>query len=827
MANYITETLNRFIDSKDEILDYLTGQYMDSLENHVLDLGDQREELGNMMFVRVLSYRRTGDEQSDLNHTKNAMTACLAYCHNIDAAFGYFIVSDKDIISLYLAVEENETAQIVEYLNAQLRDVSISKGFIPPENFYRLTRYSGVITGDVFFDEQTVDTVLSSILKKNSFIGIIAIPESNKKIHDYLDGLQTLKKTADRIFDRAKQSLFRYSQNHNIDRINEILERKIGYYSDTSEAFWKMCIWYGSETERDAPLIAQSVTGIMNAKNKNQDESARCFRTAQTVLSNGHFYLPLSHYLDVQYEYPVSLYKPSLISYISTSHLSSLLQLPLSSVNGFRVFEMEKNADSIHLFDSNYETANSSSLILGTDRESGLPSHINYNDLTEHVLVTGATGSGKTNTVFTFLKDLHDNRIPALIIEPSKNDYYKLAPEIRGLKIFSFGRNADALQINPCVPEEGTIIANHIDSLLYAFSGAFEMEEPTRLALDGLLKFAYESCGWKMSDIAARERRQYPTIKMLLELLPVFVSDHLEYGREVNANVSGSLVNRLSYLNTGILGGAMNTLDSISGRELTESNTLIELNDLSLDTKSLITMLVLIKADQYLRHTGASDTLRNVVVLEEAHNVFANTSMSGISDSRRNASDFLSNMLSQIRAYGTGIIIADQGASQINETAVSNTKVKIIHSTGKESDADAVKFAMNLSDAQKRMIPSLAKGEAIVSVRGTGITSRVQINHYQCRIINNYSCILCPKARICDRFNLMTSAVIQRKNMYALNILSMRYDPKQLRKTVNAISQSISWEWDDLCLLGILLEELTIGPLDKRNIISLYMCTEN
>lgn len=60
---------------------------------------------------------------------------------------------------------------------------------------------------------------------------------------------------------------------------------------------------------------------------------------------------------------------------------------------------------------------------------------------------------------------------------------------IPDLDVYSAGQDAKWLSIDPFTPEYGTVIGNHIDSLLYAFSGAFEMETPTRLALSGLLKY--------------------------------------------------------------------------------------------------------------------------------------------------------------------------------------------------------------------------------------------------------------------------------------------------------------------------------------------------
>ena len=71
----------------------------------------------------------------------------------------------------------------------------------------------------------------------------------------------------------------------------------------------------------------------------------------------------------------------------------------------------------------------------------------------------------------------------------------------------------------------------------------------------------------------------------MLLFLPEYVEKHLPYSDEVKNNILGSLVNRLSSMNSGIIGESANSDHPISGKELCSGTVLVELDDLSIETK--------------------------------------------------------------------------------------------------------------------------------------------------------------------------------------------------------------------------------------------------
>lgn len=828
MPNYYKECYNQFIDHAMEIYEYLSGTYMDVYDSRWIDVQEPGFEVGKLQFIQVLRYRRTGSPQSDFDHINSAMQMNLRYCAGLGVSFGYFIVSCNAEITIYLGIEEESTERFISNMRAAIPDVVVSKGFISSMALQKVSAHCGMIHGNISFQKVMLDKILSTFSNVNGIIALIAKPMVRRDVSRYALELSHLKQMTERLMGNEtppnlRTELIRHSW---IPKLDSFLESSINYYEDASEEFWRYCMWFGSDDRQDLEYLGNSLRAVLNSHNINKIDKARCHYTLRNPFRYGSLFLPITDYSKLRYEISDALKKPSLISYIATSDLASFIQLPSVSVNGLEVIQMEKEKDSVNLFEINYGRKPRRGILLGVDHRLGIPYYLNVDDLTEHLLVTGATGAGKTNTVMLLTRGIHDAGIPLLIIEPSKKDYWHLGSIMRKLRIFSFGKDAELLKINPLIPEEGIIIANHIDNLLYAFSGAFDMEPPTKFALDGLLKYTYERFGWKMDEITYHSNRKFPKISDMLSLLPEYMNLHLPYGEEVKSNILGSIVNRLSSLNSGMIGESVNSSEVISGKELCSGTVLIELDDLSLEVKPFVAMLIMIKVEQYLRRQDASSVLRNAIVLEEAHNIFANVSDKTVSNTKKMASDFFSNMLSQIREYGVGIITADQGASRINDVVVSNSKIKITQSVVDSKDMEKIAFALNLSDVQKRVFPSLRTGEAIVSVRGNHIVSRIIVNRSEEKKIENIACIFCTKRLFCNRFNSVDMMPISRKMIYAQNIYDIRFNTMQLKNMVDMLAERLEWPSDwSLCLLGDLLsdESIRCGEREKRRIVETYL----
>ena len=104
---------------------------------------------------------------------------------------------------------------------------------------------------------------------------------------------------------------------------------------------------------------------------------------------------------------------------------------------------------------------------------------------------------------------------------------------------------------------------------------------------------------------------------------------------------------------------------------------------------------------------------RHLVVVEEAHRVMAHND--NPESPQYKAGLMISNFLSEVRAYGQGMMIVDQIPTRLIDDAIKNTNIKIIHRIVAADDADAMGDSIGLSRDQKRAISKLSVGQAVLS----------------------------------------------------------------------------------------------------------------
>jgi len=75
-------------------------------------------------------------------------------------------------------------------------------------------------------------------------------------------------------------------------------------------------------------------------------------------------------------------------------------------------------------------------------------------------------------------------------------------------------------------------------------------------------------------------------------------------------------------------------------------------------------------------------------------------------------------MLSEIRAYGEGVLIAEQIPTKLAPDAVKNTNLKIVHRLLAGDDREVLAATMNMSEAQSRYLTTLKPGQAVVHAEG-------------------------------------------------------------------------------------------------------------
>ena len=412
--------------------------------------------------------------------------------------------------------------------------------------------------------------------------------------------------------------------------------------------------------------------------------------------------------------------------------LAALTGLPRREVPGVRVLEVgyfDVTAES-----SGTEEITVGAILDGQDRtvgELGVP----LTTLNRHALVTGATGSGKSQTVRHLLEQLTRAGIPWLVIEPVKSEYAAMAGRIAAdgaeLTIINpADPTAIPLAVNPLAPEPGYPVQAHIDMVRALFLAAFDAREPFPQIMSQALQRAYESCGWDPVTGAglpgAAAPPAIPTLAQLQTASLEVISD-VGYGRELQADVRGFVDVRLRSLRTGSAGRFFEGGHPVDIGELLRRNVVLAIEDVANDEdKAFLIGTLIIRIVEHLRlraRTQTVDGLRHVIVIEEAHRLLR-ADREGAS---AHAVELFAGLLAEIRAYGEGLVIAEQIPAKLVPDVVKNTALKIVHRLPAIDDRQLVGATMNLDSEQSRQVVSFQPGIAAVFADGMDRPLRIRV----------------------------------------------------------------------------------------------------
>ncbi|MBB5960743.1 DNA helicase HerA-like ATPase [Saccharothrix tamanrassetensis] len=379
--------------------------------------------------------------------------------------------------------------------------------------------------------------------------------------------------------------------------------------------------------------------------------------------------------------------------------------------------------------------------VLDRNRQPVGPFTLSRDSLNRHVFVCGATGAGKSQTTRALLEAATSQGIPWLVVEPAKAEYRTMAARLGPrADVIVIRPGADYLPpagINPLEPAAGPggkrfPLQTHADMLRALFLASFESEEPFPQVLGAALNRTYTELGW---DLALGEPTtrgaapRYPTLTDLQHTAATVV-ENIGYSREITDNVRGFVAVRLSSLRLGTPGRFFENGHPIDFGELLTRNVVLEIEDVGDDRdKAFLMGTVLIRLIEHLRlvkqHPGGERVgLAHLSVFEEAHRLLRRTEGGGAT---AHAVEMFAGLLAEIRAYGEGLVIAEQIPGKLVPDVVKNTAVKIVHRLPAHDDRQAVGATMNVTDRQSGFIVTLPPGQAVVFSDGMDHPVLVQI----------------------------------------------------------------------------------------------------
>lgn len=425
---------------------------------------------------------------------------------------------------------------------------------------------------------------------------------------------------------------------------------------------------------------------------------------------------------------------------LTSSQLAAYVCFPGTETHGFSVTEVPD-------FDTVPPPLGADAVMLGPVVERSHVTTTGYGirpaKLTRHAFVTGVTGSGKTNTVFHLLRQTAEQGVPFLVLEPAKTEYRALLRDpVLGpsLRILTLGNeNVSPFRLNPLEVPEGIPVAVHLDLLRSVFNVSFGMWTPLPQILETSLHAVYTDRGWDITtganrrlDTGADRADACPSLGELVRKVEEIVP-RLGYEEKVTGDMRAALCTRLNSLRTGGKGRMLDTRRSQPVPALLEQPTVLELEGMGDDDdKAFMMGLLMIRLVEQRRTEGDTEGLRHLLVVEEAHRLLADTGSGGArseaeADVRGKAVETFTGLLSEIRAYGQGVVVVDQIPTKVARDVLKNTNLKVAHRVVAGDDRQVLGDAMVMTSRQDVAMASLPMGRAAVFADGEDAPLLVQV----------------------------------------------------------------------------------------------------
>lgn len=425
------------------------------------------------------------------------------------------------------------------------------------------------------------------------------------------------------------------------------------------------------------------------------------------------------------------------VSIVSGRELAVQFGLPRKSIPGVSIIETASFGRNIEM-----DTSKKHRFIeignlyhMGREEEGAngkIPVKLDMDSLTMHTFITGSTGKGKSNAIYSLLervleKNQHSDdssKVSFLVIEPAKGEYKDKFGHYKDVMVYGTNKKKmDLLRINPFSFPDDVHVLEHIDRLIEIFNVCWPMYAAMPAVLKDAIERSYINAGWDLTESECKYanifgKNLYPSFIDVLKMINV-VMEGSKYSSDSKGDYTGALCTRVKSLTNGIYGQIF-TSDELSNEELFDSNVVVDLSRVgSVETKALVMGLLIMKMQEYRMssHTENNNGLKHLTVLEEAHNLLKRTSSDQGSDSANllgKSVEMLANSIAEMRTYGEGFIIADQAPGLLDMAVIRNTNTKIILGLPDLSDRELVGRAASLNDNQIVELSKLKTGVAAV-----------------------------------------------------------------------------------------------------------------
>lgn len=425
------------------------------------------------------------------------------------------------------------------------------------------------------------------------------------------------------------------------------------------------------------------------------------------------------------------------VSIVSGKELAVQFGLPRKSIPGVSIIETASFGRNIEIDGKKKQRLIEIGNLYHMGREEDgvngkIPVKLDMDSLTMHTFITGSTGKGKSNAIYSLLERVLEKnqdvdrraKVTFLVIEPAKGEYKDKFGHYKDVMVYGTNKKKmDLLRIDPFSFPEDVHVLEHIDRLIEIFNVCWPMYAAMPAVLKDAIERAYINAGWDLTESECKYagkfgKNLYPSFLDVLKMINV-VMEESKYSADSKGDYTGALCTRVKSLTNGIYRQIF-TSDELSNEELFDSNVIVDLSRVgSVETKALLMGLLIMKMQEYRMSSNTENNhrLKHLTVLEEAHNLLKRTSSEQNSDSANllgKSVEMLTNSIAEMRTYGEGFVIADQAPGLLDMAVIRNTNTKIILGLPDISDRELVGKAAALNDNQIVELSKLKTGVAAV-----------------------------------------------------------------------------------------------------------------
>lgn len=621
----------------------------------------------------------------------------------------------KSYQTLYTELSPLKTSQINESVS---KSESKTKSFFEMDGKQKAAMIAASTTG-------VIGAVAGAAIGAGSAnpLGISIGAQLGGQIGNSLGGLfQSLAPTS-QISDSTSMAVTTTTENKAISDMLQLIDEQLTRLNEfDSYGMWNVAGYFLSDNMSAAEIAASNYRSLMNGENSGRQVSA-----INSWRSDSERFTDLTQYLS-RFVHPQFVYGGNIFTNASTAvsgkELGLHLGLPRNTVPGLPVIEhaeFGKEVNSYQLFAKQKSDNPKERITLGKVFDLGRITdklvELDNKSLNMHTFITGSTGSGKSNTVYQILKELHQDEIPFLVVEPAKGEYKDVFGNWDDVNVYSTNpKIAPLIHLNPFKFPESIHVLEHVDGLVEIFSVCWPMYDAMPAFFKNAILQSYEEVGWDLgSSTFEGEAVEYPDFEILADQLEKLIQE-TEYSAEVKGNYTGALTTRVKSLTVG-LNKFIFTREQTPYAKLFDENCILDISRVkSGETKALLMGLVVFILNEYRmdQKSGNNQGIKHVTVLEEAHNLLKNTANSSEASVIGKAVEILTNTIAEIRTYGEGFIIVDQSPSSVDIAAIKNTNTKIVLRTPEANDREAVGRSMGLTPDQVNEIAKLPSGVGVV-----------------------------------------------------------------------------------------------------------------